>query len=342
MENKKVLLEIKNLTVGIKREQNLLKAVNNVSFSLNEGEITGLAGESGSGKSMTALSITNLLPPGFQIINGEISLNGKTLTSMNENELRLIRGKEIGIIFQDTKQALNPLMKAGKQITEQLTINKEKETKKTEQNAEKEALELLVSLGFEDPEKIFDAYPHQLSGGMCQRVMAAIASITRPRLLLADEPSSSLDDESLTRILTHLTEMSRNYKTSVLIISHDLSIIREYCSRFLVMYAGNIVEEGPSGALYSPLHPYTKALIDSIPDKGKRGKILETIPGKAPSIEDRFTGCPFAPRCAKAQKICSEKFPSEKTYNTSGENPQSTINRKVYCHYPENGENTDG
>jgi len=239
------LLTVKNLSAGIKKDGKILKILKDVSFSVDEGEIVGLAGESGCGKSMTAHSIPNLLPHPVKILGGEITFNNKNLTSMSEKDLCGIRGKEISMIFQDFKQSLNPLMRAGAQITEMLELSgcMDKESNKSL------ALETLASLGFDEPEKIFDAYPHQLSGGMCQRVMTAIAVICRPRLLLADEPSSALDIESQQRILSLLTEMNRKYKTSVLIISHDLSIIREFCSRFLVMYDGRIHTEDTEGAV---------------------------------------------------------------------------------------------
>jgi peptide/nickel transport system ATP-binding protein len=318
------LLEVNNLTAGIKKDGKIFQILNDVNFSIDEGEIVGLAGESGCGKSMTALSIPNLLPHPVKIFNGEIILNHIPLTSLSEKELMFIRGKEISVIFQDIRQSLNPLIRVGGQITEMLELagSTDKEANKTQ------ALETLVSLGFEEPEKIFDAFPHQLSGGMCQRVMTAIAVIRRPRLLLADEPSSALDIESQQRILSLLTEMNRKYKTSVLIISHDLSIIRQFCSRFLVMYAGRIIEEGQSGALFSPLHPYTNALLKAIPEKEKRGKKLNCIHGKVPSVFDNFPGCPFAPRCEKTQSICTQSFPPQKEINGA----------KVHCYFTSAGD----
>jgi len=318
------LLKINNVAVAVEKRGELLKPVDGISFSINEGEIVGLAGESGCGKSMTALSIVNLLPHGVNIHSGEIIYNNKTLTSLSEKEMRRVRGKEISVIFQEVRQSLNPLMRVGSQITEALELGggKNKEANKTN------TLEMLRILGFDEPEKIFDAYPHQLSGGMCQRVMTAVAAISRPRLLLADEPSSSLDIESQERILSLLMQMNREFNTSILIISHDLSIIRKFCSRFLIMYAGKIVEEGPSQALFSPLHPYTHALTGAIPGKDKRGAKLENIPGKVPSVEDRLSGCPFAPRCKKAQSICKETFPPaiEKE------------DRRFHCHFPLTGD----
>jgi len=319
------LLEVNNLTAGIKKDGKIFQILNEVSFSIDEGEIVGLAGESGCGKSMTALSIPNLLPHPVEILGGEIILDHIPLTSLSEKELCYIRGKEISVIFQDIRQSLNPLIRVGGQITEMLELagSTDKEANKTQ------ALETLVSLGFEEPEKIFDAFPHQLSGGMCQRVMTAIAVIRKPRLLLADEPSSALDIDSQQRILSLLSEMNRKHKTSVLIISHDLSIIRQFCSRFLVMYAGRIIEEGQAGASFSPLHPYTNALLKAIPEKEKRGKKLNSIHGKVPSIYDTFPGCPFAPRCEKTQNICTQSFPPQKEIKGA----------KVHCHFPSGGNN---
>jgi oligopeptide/dipeptide ABC transporter ATP-binding protein len=319
------LLEVRNLSTAVERHGEVFKAVDNISFSINEGEILGLAGESGCGKSMTALSIVNLLPQGVKIRSGGIFYKNKDLAFLSEKEMRTVRGKEISVIFQEARQTLNPLLRVGGQITETLELcgNVCKEANKAG------ALEMLSSLGFEEPEKIFDAYPHQLSGGMCQRVMTAIAAISRPRLLLADEPSSSLDIESQEKILSLLMKMNRDYNTSILIISHDFSIIQKFCGRFLVMYAGKIVEEGPADALFSPLHPYTLALLGAIPGKDKRGKKLENIGGKVPSIEDRFPGCPFAPRCKKAQSVCTQEFPA--ALEAGGK-------RKVYCHFPQTGD----
>ena len=315
------LLEVRNLTAGVKKDGKTLNILNGVSFTIDEGETAGLAGESGCGKTMTALSIPGLLPQKVKILDGEIIYDGRLLTSLSEKEMCGIRGKEISMIFQDVRQALNPLMRVGSQITETLELadNRDRTRNKTL------ALEMLTSLGFDEPEKIYEAYPHQLSGGMCQRVMTAIAAICRPRLLLADEPSSALDLESQERILTLLAEMNHDYKLSALIISHDLSIIQRFCSRFLIMYAGRIVEEGKAGSLFSPLHPYTRALIKAIPDKNKRGKKLDNIPGKVSSIEDSFYGCPFAPRCKKVQGICLESFPPAK----------ETDGGKVHCFFPE-------
>ena len=337
------LLEVKNLTACVNKSGKNLKILDNISFSIDEGEILGLAGESGCGKTMTALCVAGLLPNDVNISFGKIIYNNQNLINLNEKEIRSIRGKEIAVIFQDSRQALNPLIKAGRQITEvlELTRSKEQKTENAERNKERRldkkkqrendklsALELLSALGFNEPEQIFNAYPHQLSGGMCQRIMTAIAVINNPKLLLGDEPSSSLDEESQEKCLTIMKEMNNKHKTSLFIISHDLSIIKEFCSRFIIMYAGKIVEEGPASSLYSPLHPYTHALVNAKPSREKRGKKLENIPGKVPSVEDQLQGCPFAPRCLKAKNICREIFP-----------PLSVIgNGKVYCYDPNDSE----
>ncbi|MCL2442937.1 MAG: ABC transporter ATP-binding protein [Treponema sp.] len=330
------LFDVQNLTVSIKKDNRTLKILDNISFTIDEGEILGLAGESGCGKSITALSITNLLPPQIKITNGKIIYNNRDLVTLSEKELLGIRGNEISMIFQDVRQALNPLMKVGSQISEmleimeakeQITKNREKKVMGKEQkNKNKEmVLEMLERLGFEKPLMIYETFPHQLSGGMCQRIMTAIAVISNPKFLIGDEPSIALDEESQKRCLSLLMEKNRNNGMSLLIISHDLSIIQQYCSRFLIMYAGKIVEEGPAETLFSPLHPYTKALVNAIPNKEKRGSKLKNISGKVPSIEDQLPGCPFAPRCTKAQNICKESFPPD----------NKTANRKVYCYFPE-------
>ena len=321
------LLEVRDLSVGVEKDGKTYNAVNKISFSIDEGEIVGLSGESGCGKTMTAMSIPNLLPQAAKITGGEIIYNGIPLTSLGEKQFSAIRGREISVVFQEVRQSLNPLMRSGRQITEMLELSGETDKAKNKALA----LETLFSLGFEDPQKIFDAYPHQLSGGMCQRVMTAIASISRPRLLLADEPSSALDKESQERILSSLMKMNRDFNTAVLVISHDLSIIRRFAGRFLVMYAGRIVEEGRTSALFSPLHPYTSALIGAIPGKDKHGKNLESIGGKVPSIEDSFSGCPFAPRCPKVQNICMETFPPVTEMNGG----------RVNCFFPHTGDNDD-
>jgi oligopeptide/dipeptide ABC transporter ATP-binding protein len=212
------------------------------------------------------------------------------------------------MIFQEPRQSLNPLIRIGAQIAETPElhgISDEKEAKAA-------ALDMLEKLGFADPIKIYRAYPHQLSGGMCQRVMIGIAAICRPRLLIADEPATALDAAIQDQILELLAHINRESGAAILFISHDLSVVRRFCSRFLVMYAGRIVEQGPVETLFtSPAHPYTRGLISAIPGREQRGKALANISGRVPSIEDRLPGCPFAPRCAQARDRCLEVFPPE-------------------------------
>ena len=294
------LLEARGLSVGIKRGRGYLRAVKGIDITINAGEVVALLGESGGGKTLTALSLMRLLPPAAEITGGEILFGGRA-----EFPLRL-RGKEIAMIYQEPRQSLNPLMKIGPQIAETLELHGA-----DKKSAAVAALDMLKRLALPQPEKIFNAWPHQLSGGMCQRVMIAIASICRPRLLVADEPTSSLDTENKRHILALLKQINREFNTAILLISHDLSLAQDFCSRFMVMYAGNIVEEGPCDKLFSAaLHPYTTALVGAIPRRENRGRPLASIPGNAPSIEDDLPGCPFFPRCPKAKERCAAEFPS--------------------------------
>jgi len=310
------LLEVRNLSISIRRGKKYYTAVNGINFKIDAGEIIALAGESGSGKSLTALSIPGLLSTRAKITGGEIlysSVNGTVdLSKTCEKYLRQIRGKEISMIFQEPRQSLNPLMKVGSQITEALELHRYSaiacaQNKKTDKRL---ALEMLEKLQFPQPEQIMDAWPHQLSGGMCQRVMIAIAAICRPLLLIADEPTTALDTVNQEHILTLLKQINREFGTAILFISHDISMARHFCSRFMVMYSGRIIEEGPSEAvLSSPLHPYTIALAACIPCKENKGKPLANIPGRAPPLEVITPGCHFAPRCPRAQTRCKDALP---------------------------------
>jgi peptide/nickel transport system ATP-binding protein len=318
------LLEVRNLTISIRRGKKYYTAVNGINFKIEAGEIIAFAGESGSGKSLTALSIPGLLPTQAKIIGGDIlfSANGTIdLCKIKEKSLRSIRGKEISMIFQEPRQSLNPLMKIGSQVAEVLKLHS------LGNSYNKQALEMLEKLQFPQPEKIMDSWPHQLSGGMCQRVMIAIAAICRPRLLIADEPTTALDTANQKHILELLKQINREFGTAILFISHDLSVARDFCSRFMVMYSGRIVEEGPSEAiLSSPLHPYTIALVDAIPCKKNRGKPLANIPGMAPTLEGPPTGCHFAPRCPGMKDKCRKSMPPL---------AEASGGRHVRCFFPE-------
>jgi oligopeptide/dipeptide ABC transporter ATP-binding protein len=298
------LLEVRNLSIGIRRGGDLLSSVEDVTFDIYPGEILGIVGESGSGKTLTALSILSLLSENIKITSGSILYNGMDLTVISEEKMEAIRGKEISMVFQEPFASLNPLMKIGPQIGEGLLLHGEKD--KT--LAESRATELMEKLGLPD------TYPHRLSGGMCQRAMFAIAIICSPRLLIADEPTTALDHDTQSKIIALFKEINRDMGTSVLFISHDIEVINELCDRILVMYSGRILEEGNTREVFSnPAHEYTRGLINSVPSAAMRGKALAAIPGKIPSLEEgRPSGCPFHPRCAKAMPECKRDFPPAK------------------------------
>ena len=303
------LLSVQNLSIGIRRAASQLSSVEDISFEIYPGEILGIVGESGSGKSLTALSIAGLLGENKEVTGGAILFGSKeiNLLQLPEKEFQELRGKEISIIFQEPFSSLNPLMKAGRQIAETLELHGEK----NRAGNEKKVIELLKKLKLPEPGKLLDTYPHSLSGGMCQRVMIALAVICRPRLLIADEPTTALDQSTQTEIISLLKEINRDFGTSILFISHDLSLVRNFCSRVLVMYSGRILEEGDTEEVFNnPAHEYTKSLLGSIPDRAKRGRPLTVIPGRIPSLEEgRPPGCPFHPRCRAAGPECKSEFP---------------------------------
>jgi len=323
------LLEVRNLSVAIHQHGAVLEAVRGIDFSVAEGEIIALAGESGSGKSLSALSIPRLLPAPAEISGGTITFDSIPMNTLSEKELRAIRGKDIAMIFQEPRQALNPLLRVGEQIRESLELHGEK-NKSRSRNA---ALEMIEQMDLGESEKIFRSFPHQLSLGMCQRVMIAIAAICRPRLLIADEAASALDSAVQDKILNSLSRMNREFGTAILFITHDFSLVRRFCSRLLVMYAGKIVEEGPSAALFSgngsAAHPYTRALINAIPGKQSKDKPLPVIAGRAPSIEEQFPSCPFAPRCPHTQSAAAEAS------DTTPQNSSTTAEASPCAHCTE-------
>ena len=292
-------------------QKQLLSSVEDISFDISPGEILGIVGESGSGKSLTALAIASLLGENKFITGGSIYFAGRgNLLTLSEKELQEIRGKEISMVFQEPFSSLNPLVKAGAQIMETLELHGERDKKL---NREK-VIELLEKLKFDQCEKIMDTYPHRLSGGMCQRIMIALALICKPALLIADEPTTALDQKTQTQIITLLKEINRDFGTSILFISHDLDLIRNFCDRLIVMYSGRILEEGETGEIFSsPAHEYTRGLLGSMPGRANRGKPLANIPGNIPSLEEgRPRGCPFNPRCRKAGPLCMGEFPPER------------------------------
>lgn len=301
------LLKVDTLSTWFYTDDGIVKAVNDVSFSLNKGHTLGIVGESGCGKSITSLSVMRLIdsPPG-KIVGGKIVFKGEDLLAKSEEEMRRVRGKRIAMIFQEPMTSLNPVYTVGRQIEEALLIH-ESMTKK---EAKRRALEMLRLVRIPLPEKRFNEYPHQLSGGMRQRVMIAIALACSPELLICDEPTTALDVTIQAQILALIDELKEKTGTSVIMITHDLGVISEIADEVLIMYAGEIVEYAPKAQLFqNPLHPYTQGLIACVPKLGRDSDRLQTIEGTVPSFDDMPAGCTFWPRCPFAESICKEKKP---------------------------------
>ena len=289
------LLEIEGLSTSFTTRSGVIKAVDNVSLSLRKGRVLGLVGESGCGKTMTALSILNLVPPPGRITAGKIFFEDRDLLTLSEAEMRNVRGARISMVFQEPMTALNPVFTVGNQIGEVLTTHQAI----TSNEALDRSVELLRSVGIPSPEKRVHEYPHQLSGGMRQRVMIAMAIACRPSLILADEPTTALDVTIQAHILELLTRIQAEMGMAMVLVTHDLGLIAERAHEVAVMYAGRIVEKADTPELFSdPLHPYTRGLMASIPRPGdsRRGR-LRTIPGTVPRLSDLPQGCTFSPRC---------------------------------------------
>ena len=307
MENKP-LLQVKDLTVTFGERHNKFTAVKNVSFDIFQGETFGLVGESGSGKSVTSNSIIRLLPPQTgRIVAGEILFEDRDILKMSNKELLEFRGKEIATIFQDPMTSLDPVFKIGKQMVEMICAHQ----KVSKAEARKMAVDALNRVGIPEPEKRMESYPYELSGGMCQRVIIAMAVCCKPKFILADEPTTALDVTVQAQVLDLLKDLQKEMNTSILLITHNLGVVWEMCDKVMVMYAGNTVESADTKTLYSnPLHPYTWGLLDSIPrlsDKAKED--LRTIPGTPPDL--RLTGqcCNFYNRCPYMTEECRKSVP---------------------------------
>ena len=288
------LLEIKNLVTGFETESGLLKAVDGVSFTVPKGTCVGIVGESGCGKSVTAMSIVRLLPqPMGKILDGQILFKGRDLVQAKETDMHGIRGRHIGVIFQEPMTALNPVHSIGRQIGESLMLHRGMNTRE----ARDAAIQLLQRVRIPAPEQRVDEFPHQLSGGMRQRVMIAMALITRPEILIADEPTTALDVTGQKQVLDLIRKLQQDMGTSVILITHDLGVVRQYADRINVMYAGRIVESAPAKELLEhPRHAYTRALMKSIPGLHAKGTPLYTIPGLPPNMTQEPCGCSFRPR----------------------------------------------
>ena len=296
------LLEVKDLKTYFHTRHGVVRAVEGISFDVNSGETVGIVGESGSGKSVAACSLLGLIPsPPGRIESGRALVGDRDLLHSTERELRAIRGKRISMIFQDPMTALNPYMTVGKQVTEPLIAHEPC----SRADARAKAGEALVSVGIQDAALRLNDYPHQFSGGMRQRVMIAMALITRPELLIADEPTTALDVTVQAQILALMKEMQTRLQMAMILITHNLGVIARTCDRVLVMYAGRILESAPLRMLFRETkHPYTQALMASMPSVHAKGGTLYTIPGMPPDPSNEIAGCPFAPRCAHAVERC--------------------------------------
>jgi oligopeptide/dipeptide ABC transporter ATP-binding protein len=301
-----MLIEIKDLSVEFHGIRGKMKALQHVSFSVNQGEIVGIVGESGSGKSVTALSILGLLEKNAAITSGEIIYAGRNLLTLNKKDTQAIRGKEIGMVFQEPMTALHPTMRVGKQLAE--VIKRHRGV--TRKEAGRFAIQALQDVQIHDPELVARKYPFELSGGMRQRVVIALAMAAPPDLLIADESTTALDVTIQYEILKLMKELSEKRGTAILIITHDLGIVAQLCSRVVIMYAGEVIEAGnTSEVLRNPQHPYTQALLHALPDLVDPNEPLMAISGEVPDLRNRPTGCSFASRCNQAVDFCRANKP---------------------------------
>jgi oligopeptide transport system ATP-binding protein len=301
------LLELNNLKMSFYTYAGEVQALRGVSFTLDQGEVIGIVGESGSGKSVTSLSIMGLLPPAAKIKGGSINFNGRDLLTLSPAQMQRIRGNQISMVFQDPMTSLNPVYTVGNQIMEPLMLHQHL----SRAQAQKKAVEMLALTGIPDPLQRFNQYPHEFSGGMRQRAMIAMALSCQPRLLIADEPTTALDVTIQAQILALMKDLKEHFNTSIIMITHDLGVVAQLCSRILVMYGGIIVEEGSTRDIFhNPQHPYTWGLLQSVPDIRKldQGRLIP-IDGQPPDLLLPPPGCPFWPRCQYAMRICAETRP---------------------------------
>ncbi len=316
------ILEVDNLSTQFKTERGILKAIDGVSFDVYEGEMLGIVGESGCGKSVTSQSILRLYDE-KRLVNytGEIRFAGQNLLDLPEKQMQNIRGEKISMVFQDALSSLNPVFTVGNQIQESLMIHRNISRKE----AARKAVELLDLVGIPDPEKRYSQYPFELSGGMRQRVMIAVALACGPQILIADEPTTALDVTIQAQIMDLIVEMNHKFQMGVMLITHDLAVVAETCSRVIVMYLGQIVEEGLVDDIFDrPMHPYTRGLMASIPKlDSKKGERLHQIRGNVPLLSQIPEGCRFAPRCPYATDQCRSQMPELRRINET---------QKIRCH----------
>lgn len=331
----KNLLEIKKLHTYFETRRGLIKAVNGVSCTIEEGKTLGLVGESGSGKSQTAMSILQLFEPNQKIYSGEIIFDGKKISDFNRNQMEKVRGNDISMIFQEPMSSLNPVFTVEKQISEVLILHK----KMNKKDAAKRVEELLAQVKIPNPHVVAKQYPFELSGGMNQRVMIAMALACEPKLLIADEPTTALDVTIQAQILKLMNELKEKQNTSILFITHDLGVINQMADEVAVMYCGQIVEQSPVDYIFKHditdyNHPYTVALLNSIPAiTSDRNERLDIIPGSVPHPLNLPDGCKFADRCKFATEKCRKEMPELVSVNE---------NQKIRCHFPNRKEREDG
>src|SRR5918998_517589 len=314
------LLEIENLSVEFPTQGGIMRAVDGVSLSLDEGEVLGVVGESGSGKSVTMLAVMGLIPYPGRVRADRLTFAGRDLLTMSESERRKLTGKDVAMIFQEPTTSLNPSFTIGFQLAETLRLHEGMDRKA----ARRRAIELLEQVGIPSPESRLSAFPHQLSGGMNQRVMIAMAIACNPKLLIADEPTTALDVTIQAQILDLLLSLQRDRGMALILITHNMGVVAETAQRMMVMYAGQIMEERSAASLFeAPQHPYTAALLAALPERSEGGR-LATIPGVVPGLYDRPRGCLFGPRCAYATPLTEEVRPALRPW----------MGGLIRCHYP--------
>lgn len=333
MSERKKVLEVKDLQTTFFTDSGAIPAVDHVDFFVREGEVLGIVGESGCGKSVTSLSVMGLVPkPPGKITGGEILFQGNDLLKKSEREMRYIRGNDIAMIFQEPMTSLNPLFTIGNQMSEAILIHEKKWSKK---RARARAVEMLKLVGLPRADELIDEYPHQLSGGMRQRVMIAMALVCDPKVLIADEPTTALDVTIQAQILKLMKELNTRLDTAIMLITHDLGVVAETCERVIVMYAGQVIEEASVKKIFEdPQHPYTKGLIQSVPDMRYKKDRLYSIPGNVPKPGTIKKGCKFAARCEFAFDRCLAEDPAL---------IQTETGRQTRCFlYSEEGVTQDG
>lgn len=307
------VLDIQNLSIEFPVYQGAVGAVNGVSIHIERGEVVGIVGESGSAKSVTAMMAMRLLPEGrFKVTGGSVTLLGRDVVAAHEQDMLAIRGRDVCMVFQEPLTALNPTQRIERQMLEVIRLHRGC----SKQEARALAIRLLGDMRIADPEQVMQRYPFELSGGMRQRILIALAFSCDPKIIIADEPTTALDVTVQRQVLQLMRAKARDLGTAILFISHDLALVSQFCDRVYVMYAGSVVEDGPTAAvLGTPMHPYTRALLRALPECARPGELLQSIPGTVPNLSQPLIGCSFAPRCTQAQAQCSNKPPLQTVAN---------------------------